>query len=72
MQDHGKDMVEMKAVEEQRKVRNEPTRYVCFHDSNKYTKSSHEIFLFVYFVFYLLQKCDLIEETLVAHMMCID
>ena len=30
------------------------------------------IFVFVYFVFYLLLKCDIIEETLVAHRKCKD
>ena len=29
MQDHGTEIVEMKAVEEQRRVRNQRTRYVC-------------------------------------------
>ena len=29
MQDHGKEIVEMKAVEEQRRVRHQRTRYVC-------------------------------------------
>ena len=72
MQDHGKEMVKMKAVEGQRRVRNQPTRDVCFHGSNKYTNGSHGTFLFVYFVFYLLLKCDLIEETLVAHRKCVD
>ena len=41
MQDHGKEMVEMKAVGEQRRVRNHPTTDVCFHGSNKYTNGSH-------------------------------
>ena len=62
MQDHGKEMVEMKAVEELRRVRNQPT-----NGSNKYTNGSHGKFLFVYFVFYLMLKCALIEETSVAH-----
>ena len=31
-----------------------------------------ENLVFVYFVFYLLLKCDLIEETLVAHRKCVD
>ena len=61
MQDHGKEMVEMKDVEEQRRVRNQPTRNVCFHGSNKYTNGSHGKF-WVYFI--LLLKCDIIEETL--------
>jgi len=72
MQDHGKEMVEMKAVEEQRRVRNQPTRDVCFHGSNTYTNGSHETFVFVNFVFYLLLKCDAIEETLVAYRKCAD
>ena len=62
----------MKAVEEQRKVRNQPTRDVCFHGFNKYTNGCHRTFFFVYFVFYLLLKSDLIEETLVAHRKCVD
>jgi hypothetical protein len=41
MQERGKETVEMKAVEEQRRVRNQPTRDVCFHGSNKYTNGSH-------------------------------
>ena len=41
----------MKAVEGQQRVRNQPTRYVCFHGSNKYTNGSHGTFLFVYFVY---------------------
>ena len=72
MQDHGKEIVEMKAVEEKRRVRNHPTRDFCFHGSNKYTKSAMEIFLFVYFVFFLLLQCDIIEETLVADRKCKD
>ena len=44
MQDHGKEIVEMKAVEEQRRVRNHPTRTVCFYGSNKYTNGSIENF----------------------------
>ena len=72
MQDHGKEIVEMKAVEEQQRVRNQRTRDVCFHGSNKYTKGSHGNFLFVYFLFYLLLNCDLIEETWVAHRKCMD
>ena len=31
-----------------------------------------KFFVFVYFVFYLLLKCDLIEETLVAHRKGVD
>ena len=31
-----------------------------------------ENFVFVYFVFYLLLKCDIIEETLVSHRKCKD
>jgi hypothetical protein len=42
MQDHEKEMVKMKAVEGQRRVRNQPNRDVCFHGSNKYTNGSHE------------------------------
>ena len=72
MHDHGKKMVKMKAAEGQRRVRNQPTRDICFHGSDKYTNDSHGTFLFVYFVFYLLLKCDLIEETLVSHSKCID
>ena len=34
----------MKAVEGKRRVRNQPTRDVCFHGSNKYTNGSHGIF----------------------------
>ena len=41
MQDHGKEIVDMKAVEEKRRVRNQHTRDVSFHGSNKYTKGSH-------------------------------
>ena len=41
MQDQWKYSVEMKAVEEQRRVRNHPTRDVCFHDSNEYKNGSH-------------------------------
>ena len=62
----------MKTVEGQRKVRNQPMRYVCFHGSNKYTNDSHGTFLLVYLVFSLLLKCDLIEESLVAHRKCAD
>ena len=62
----------MKAVEGQIRVRNQPIRDVCFHGSNKYTNGSHGIFLFVYFVFYLLLKSDLIKETFVAHRKCVD
>ena len=29
MQDHGKEIAEMKSVEEQRRVRNQPTSNVC-------------------------------------------
>ena len=72
MQDHRKEMVKMKAVEGQRRARNQPTRDVCFHGFNKYTYGSHGKCLFVYFVFYLLLKCDLIDETLVAHKKCED
>ena len=72
MQDHEKEMVKMKAVEGQRRVRNQPIRDFCFRGSNKYTNGSHETLLFVYFVSYLLLKSDLIEETLVAHRKCID
>ena len=62
----------MKALEEQRRVGNQPTRDVCFLGSNKYTNGSHRTFLFVYLVFYLLLKCDPIEGTLVAHRKCVD
>ena len=72
MQDHGKEMVKMKAVEGQRRVRNQPTRDVCFHGFNKHTNTSHGTFLFVYFGFYLVLKSDLIEETLVANRKCVD
>ena len=72
MQERGKETVEMKAVEEQRRVRNQPTRDVCFHGLNKYTNGSHGTVYFVYFVLYLLLKSDLIEETLVAHKKCVD
>ena len=76
MQEHGKEMVERKAVEggkmEQTRVRNQPTRDMCFHGSNKYTNGSHGTFLLVYFVFYLLLKWDPIEDTLVAHRKCLD
>ena len=63
MQDHGQEIVEMKAVEEKRRVRTNPTRD---------TKAVMESFVFVYFVFYLLLQCDIIEETLVADMKCKD
>ena len=56
----------MKAVEEERSVRNHPTKDVCCQGSNKYTKAAMENLVFVYFVFYLVLKCDIIEETLVA------
>ena len=72
MQDHGKEIVEMKAVEVQRRVVNHPTRDVCFHGSNKYTNGSNDNFVFVYLVFYLLLTCNIIEETLVAHRKCED
>ena len=71
-QDHGKEIVEMKAVEGQRSLRNEYTRDVCFHRFNKYTNGSHGKILFAWFVFHLLLNCDLIEETLVAHGKCVD
>ena len=64
--------MEMKAVKEQRTLRKQPTRDVCFHGSNKYTNGIMENVLFVYFVFYLLLKCDRIEETLVAHSKCVE
>ena len=41
MQDHGKEIVEMKAVEEQRRVRNHSTRDICFNGSNKYAHGSY-------------------------------
>ena len=44
MKDHGKEIVEMKAVEEQRRVRKHPLIDVCFHGSNKYTNGSHGTF----------------------------
>ena len=65
-------MVKMEDVEGQRRVRNQPTRVVCFHGSNKYANGSHGKRLCVYFVFYLLLKSDLSEETLVAHRKCVD
>ena len=36
----------MKAVEEQRRVRNQPTRDFCFYGSNKYRNGSHGNFFF--------------------------
>ena len=72
MKDHGKEMVEIKAVEEQSRVRNQPTIGVCFHGSNKYTNGSHGIFFFFCFVFYLRLICDLIEKTLIAHRKYVD
>ena len=72
MKDHGKEIVEMKAVEEQKILRNHPTRDLCFHGSNKYTNGCHGKFCVVYFVFYLILKCDIIEETLVDHRKCED
>ena len=56
----------MKALEEKRRVRNQRTRHVCFHGSNKYTNGSHGKILLVYSMLYWLLKCDMIEETLVA------
>ena len=44
MQDREKEMVEIKAVEEQRRVGNLPTRDVCFHGSNEYTNGSNRKF----------------------------
>ena len=44
MQDHGKEMVKMKAVGGQRRVGNQPTRDVCFFGSNKYTNGSRGTF----------------------------
>ena len=41
MQYHGKDIVGIKAVEEQIRLGNQPTRDVCFHGSNRYTNGSH-------------------------------
>ena len=71
MQDHGKKMVEMKAVEAQRRVRNHPTRDVCFHVSNKYTNGSHRKFSFCLFCVLLAAEIEIeIEETLVAHRKC--
>ena len=72
MQDHGNKMVEMKAVEEQRRVRNRPPEMFVSMAPINIQIAAMEHFVFVYFGFYLLLKCGLIEETLVAHRKCVD
>ena len=67
MQDHGKEMVEMKAVEEQRTLKNNLLEMFVSMASINIQMTAMENVLFVYFVFYLLLKCDLNEETFVAH-----
>ena len=52
------------------RVRNQRTRDVCYMAPINIQMAAMEFFV-LYFVFYLLLKCDLIEETLVAHKKCI-
>ena len=72
MQDHGKEIAEKKAVEEQRRVRNQHTRDVCSMAPINIQMTAMENFGLLFFLFYLLLKCDLVEETLVAHRKCVD
>ena len=59
-------MVEMKAVEEQRRVRNLPEIFVSMAPINIQMAAMENL------VFYLLLNCEMIEETLVAHRKCVD
>ena len=61
----------MKAVENQRRVKNLLEMFVSMAPIN-IQKAVMENFVFVYFVFFLLLRCDLNEETLVAHRKCSD
>ena len=62
----------MKAVEEPRRVKtNLPEMFVSMALINIQI-AAIENYVFVYFVCFLLLKCDLIEETFVAYRQCID
>ena len=72
VQDHGKEMVKMKAVEGQRRARNQSSElFVSMAPINIQMVAMEHFCLFI-LCFTCLLKTDQIEETLVAHRKCVD